>query len=166
MFYQRTSSTSTFVIPKQLLRLFDYYDFEIQNEAVNEFPEKYIIANKIINNKRNTKTFTETLFTYMDKSNISDPELYRKATIDKRLFSKIRSNNDYHPSFGTVTLLALALELTTNEYINLLESASYSLPQNSYANIALKYCFDNNIYDVVYVDSLIYEIVHKQIRDL
>ena len=102
----------------------------------------------------------------MDKSNISDTEIYKRATIDKRLFSKIRSNNDYHPSFGTVTLLALALELTTDEYEHLLESASYSLPQNSYANITLKYCFNNKIYDVLYVNSLVFEIVHKQIKDL
>lgn len=166
MFYQRTSSTSTFVIPEELLQLFEYYEIETSIVAVNEFPEKYIIANKILNEKKSTKTFTETLFTYMDKSNISDTEIYKRATIDKRLFSKIRSNYEYHPSFGTVTLLALALKLTTEEYEHLLESASYSLPQNSYANITLKYCFDNKIYDVIYVNSLVFEIVHKQIKEL
>ena len=46
MFYQRTSSTSTFVIPEELLQLFEYYEIETSIVAVNEFPEKYIIANK------------------------------------------------------------------------------------------------------------------------
>ena len=165
MFYQVTSLTNTLVIPNQLLKLFDYYEIEIQNTAVSEFSEEYII-NKLLNEKKISKTFTETLFTYVDKSHKSDIEIYKKATIDKRLFSKIRSNNKYHPSFGTVTLLALALELTTNEYENLLKSASYSLPQNSYANITLKYCFDNKIYDVLYVNNLMFEIVHKQIKEL
>ncbi|MBQ3408532.1 MAG: hypothetical protein IJH12_04940 [Clostridia bacterium] len=166
MFYQRTSFTSVLVIPEELIQLFEYYEVETPIIAINEFPEKYIIANKILNEKKNTKTFTETLFTYMDNSNIRDTEIYKKATIDKRLFSKIRSNYEYHPSFGTVTLLALALKLTTEEYEHLLESASYSLPQNSYANITLKYCFDNKINDVVYVNSLVFEIVHKQIKEL
>lgn len=170
MFYQRTSSTNNITIPSQLIELFEYYRNEIINTEykieLNESSENYTITDKILNTKRSSKTFTETLFEYIDKSGLSDTETYKRATIDKRLFSKIKSNNQYHPSFGTVTLFALALELNTNEYENLLKSASYSLPQNSYANITLKYCFDNNIYDVIFVNNLMYEIVNKQIKDL
>ena len=91
---------------------------------------------------------------------------YKKAYIDRRLFSKIKSNSNYHPAFGTITLLALALELSTIEYEKLLKSASYSLPQNSYINITLKYCFDNNIYNINDVNNLIYNVSNKQIKDL
>ncbi len=81
-------------------------------------------------------------------------------------FSKIRSYNEYHPSFGTVTLLALALKLSSNDYENLLKSASYSLPLNSYINITLKYCFDEKIYNVNKVNELLYAISGKQIKEL
>ena len=54
MFYQVTSLTNTLVIPNQLLKLFDYYEIEIQNTAVSEFSEEYII-NKLLNEKKSQK---------------------------------------------------------------------------------------------------------------
>ena len=175
MFYQdlymRNKNTT---IPKSLLELFISYKKNIiekkselsRNFILKESSEEYIITNNILKAKKSDKTFNETLFSYIDNSNFTDVEVYKKADIDRRLFSKIRSNNQYHPSFGTVTLLALALNLSTINYEALLNSASYSLPQNSYINITLKYCFDNKIYDINKVNHLIYAVSNKQIRDL
>ena len=95
-----------------------------------------------------------------------DSEVYNKANIDRRLFSKIRSDKNYHPSFGTVALLALALNLSTKKFEQLLNSAFYSLPTNTYFGITLKYCFDNKLYDVFYVNNLIYTLTDKEIKDL
>ena len=127
-----------------------------------ENDEKYIILNKDIIEK----TFSELLFEYIDKYNIDEISLYKKAGIDRRLFSKIKSDKDYHPSLGTISLLALAMNLSTNDYIKLLNSASYSLPQNSYINITLKYCFDEKIFDVSKANELLYNISHKTIKEL
>ena len=113
-----------------------------------------------------TDTFQELLFKFIDKSGLKDSEVYNKAYIDRRLFSKIRSDKNYHPSFGTVTLFALALKLSTKEYKQLLNSASYSLPSNTYAGITLKYCFDNKLYNVYEVNNLIYTLTNKEIKDL
>ena len=170
MYYVESCTKSTIIIPPQLLKLFKYYENDIieknSNFQINEASEEYIITNNILNTKKSEKTFNETLFAYIDKSNLSDVAIYKKAYIDRRLFSKIKSNNEYHPSFGTVVLLALALELTTKEFEDLLKSASYSLPQNSYANITLKYCFDNQIHNINFVNNLMYTILNKQIKDL
>ena len=108
-------------------------------------------------------TFQETLFKYIDEKQIDEVELYKKARIDRRLFSKIRSDKNYHPSFGTVTMLGLALELSTEEFIKLLESASYSLPMNMHSRLTIRYCFDHKIYDVDYVNCLIFTICGKDI---
>ena len=113
-----------------------------------------------------TDTFQELLFKFINKSGLKDSEVYNKAYIDRRLFSKIRSDKDYHPSFGTVTLFALSLKLSTEEYKQLLNSASYSLPTNTYAGITLKYCFNNKIYNVYEVNNLIYTLTNKEIKDL
>ena len=173
MLYQ-SLDVETSIIPHELLKLFVYHQNDILEDDCNliniftvcELPEEYTITNKILNTKKTAKTFNETLFFYIDNSDFTETEVYKKAFIDKRLFSKIRSNTNYHPSFWTVTLLALALELSTSEYEDLLNSASYSLPQNSYINITLKYCFDNKIYDINYVDSLIYTISNKLVKNL
>ena len=113
-----------------------------------------------------TDTFQELLFKFINKSGLKDSEVYNKAYIDRRLFSKIRSDKDYHPSFGTVTLFALSLKLSTEEYEKLLNSASYSLPTNTYAGITLKYCFNNKIYNVYEVNNLVYTLTNKEIKDL
>lgn len=75
-------------------------------EEDSEIYETDII--KKIKKARLTDTFQELLFKFIDKSRLKDSEIYNKAFIDRRLFSKIRSDKDYHPSFGTVSLLALA----------------------------------------------------------
>ena len=170
MSYTNLYKINNFIIPQKLLDLFTLYEDDIINSSdvfnnnleINETSEEY----EIFNIKKSELTFSELLFEYIEKSNINEVELYKTAYIDRRLFSKIRSYNDYHPSFGTVTLLALALNLSSTDCENLLKSASYSLPLNSYINITLKYCFDEEIYDVNKVNELLYAISGKQIKEL
>lgn len=160
---------------KNNLPIPNYKDFcisydTIENDTYNivaedsEIYETDII--KEIKNTRLTDTFQELLFRFIDKSGLKDSEIYNKANIDRRLFSKIRSDKNYHPSFGTVTLLALALNLSTAEFEQLLNSAFYSLPTNTYSGITLKYCFDNKLYNFYDVNNLIYTLTDKEIKDL
>lgn len=163
MFY---SNFNLNLIPQKLLDLFVFYEEDILKNKDSSTLEESFEEYEILKIKKSEKSFNELLFEYIKKYNISDVELYKKANIDRRLFSKIRSSNEYHPSFGTVTLLALGLNLNTSEYENLLKSASYSLPQNSYVNITLKYCFDEKIYDVNKVDEILYAVSGKLIKEL
>ena len=170
-------------IPKELSGLFDLYKKEIkyytENENIDDSKNEIKYCDrkdlddfeeyKIIENLKSitlTETFQELLFKYIDRSGLSDSQIYRKAFIDRRLFSKIRTDKHYHPSFGTVTLLALALKLNTEEYEKLLDSASYSLGNNMFSRITLRYCFDNKIYNVVKVNNLVYSVTGKEIKDL
>lgn len=156
-------------IPTELLKLFIIHQSDIANHsnyvALNESNEKYDVR-QILKSKKIDKTFHELLFKHIDNSNFSEIEIYKKADITRKLFSKIRTDSNYHPSFGTITALALALELSAKEYEIFLKSASYSLPLNSYINITLKYCFDNKIYNLNKVNNLLYSIANKTVRDL
>ena len=150
---------------------YSYISYDIMENdtytTIKEYLENYEIdIIKKIKNAHLTDTFQELLLKHIDKSGLKDSEVYNKAYIDRRLFSKIRSDKDYHPSFGTVSLFALALKLSTEEYKQLLNSASYSLPSNTYTGITLKYCFDNKIYNVCEVNNLIYTLTNKEIKDL
>lgn len=80
---------------------------EIQNVDLEEF----------IKIKRQP-TFNQTLFRYIDKKGASDADIYKRAGMDRRHFSKIRSNPEYKPGKNTVIALALALELTKKKQIN------------------------------------------------
>lgn len=141
-----------------------YSERETAELMVKEPSEEYVISE--IKEIPLTETFQELLFKYIDKSGFTDLEIYKKAHIDRRLFSKIKSDVNYHPSFGTVSLLALSLMLSIENYELLLKSASYSLSTNNIHNIVLRYCFEHKLYDIFYVNNLLYTITDKEIKDL
>ena len=111
--------------------------------------------NNYINDNKDLNNFQTLLFKYIDDRNLKDSDVYNKVNIDRRLFSKIRSDSNYHPSKETVILLGLSLELNENEIDKLLESASYSLPKNNHYDLIIRFCFINKIYDIFKVNELL-----------
>ena len=97
------------------------------------------------------------LFKMIDERNLKDSDVYNKVNIDRRLFSKIRSDKNYHPSKETIILLGLSLELSEEEITLLLDSASYSLPKNNYFDLIIRFCFINKIYNINNVNELLYD---------
>ena len=111
--------------------------------------------NQYINENNNYNKFQTLLFKYIDDRNLKDSDVYNKVHIDRRLFSKIRSDIEYHPSKETIILLGLSLELNENEIVELLDSASYSLPKNNYYDLIIRFCFINKIYKINDVNNLL-----------
>lgn len=101
--------------------------------------------------------FQTMLFKMIDERNLKDSDVYNKVNIDRRLFSKIRSDKNYHPSKETIILLGLSLELSEEEITLLLDSASYSLPKNNYFDLIIRFCFINKIYNINNVNELLYD---------
>lgn len=101
--------------------------------------------------------FQTMLFKLIDNKKLKDSDVYNKVHIDRRLFSKIRSSKEYHPSKETIILLAIALELSENELDELLESASYSLPKNNKYDLIIRFCFINKIFKIKDINDLLYE---------
>lgn len=104
-------------------------------------------------------SFRNLLFKYIDSKNMKDSDVYNKVNLDRRLFSKIRCNDNYKPSKDTVILLSLSLELSIDELDKLLNSANYSLSNNSISDLIIKFCFLNNIYNVNTINEYLYS--HK-----
>ena len=112
-----------------------------------------------INKELDENKFQKLLFEYIDNKGLKDSDVYNKANIDRRLFSKIRSDENYHPSKETVIALASSLELSVDELEKLLESASYSLPKNNKFDLIIRFCFLEKIYNVIDINNLLDE--HK-----
>lgn len=91
--------------------------------------------------------FTEQLFLFIDRTGQKDSEIYKKARIDRRLFSKIRSNKKYIPSKKTVIALCLALELTRTDTDKLLSSAGYSLSRSDDFDLVISFCVEKRIFN-------------------
>lgn len=129
-----------------------FYSKSVNNLEINEFVEQ----------KDNYSDFQTLLFKMIDERNLKDSDVYNKVHIDRRLFSKIRSNLNYHPSKETIILLGLSLELNEDEIVSLLDSASYSLPKNNYFDLIIRFCFINKIYKLTKVNELLEEYNCKQ----
>ena len=100
-------------------------------------------------------SFNETLFYYIDKSGHKDSEIYNAVDIDRKLFSKIRCNENYIPRKNVVLKLCFALKLNKAEFNNLLNSAGYSLSSNRF-DLVISYCLENAIYDIDIVNDYLY----------
>ena len=108
-----------------------------------------------INESNKESHFQELLFKYIDDKNLKDSDVYNKVHIDRRLFSKIRSDINYHPSKETVILLGLSLKLHEKEIDKLLNSASYSLPKNNIYDLIIRFCFIEGIYEISDINDLL-----------
>ena len=102
-------------------------------------------------------SFQESLLKLIDSKGLKDSDVYKKADIDRRLFSKIRSNKDYKPKKQTALSLALALGLNLDETIDLLKKAGYALSASSRADLIVRYCIEQGIYSLVEVNALLYK---------
>lgn len=144
-------------------KLKDYIDNNLMQEKNNVFYGEFICAKKcsdikdFIDENEQSNNFQTMLFKLIDNKNLKDSDVYNKVHLDRRLFSKIRSDKNYHPSKETVILLAIALELTEKELDEFLDSASYSLPKNNKYDLIIRFCFINKIFKLADINELLYE---------
>lgn len=101
------------------------------------------------------ESFAVALLGYIDAKGLSDPEVYRRAHMDKRLFNKIK-NPEYHPSKKSALALAIALELNLQEMEDLIDRAGYSLTRSDKRDIIVAYCVKNGEYDILRINSILY----------
>ena len=106
--------------------------------------------------KNTDKGFSETLLDLIDKRKMTDVQCYKKANVDRKLFSKIRSNPEYKPSKSTVLAFAVALELSLPEAEDLLNKAGFSLTRSSKSDIILEYCLSHGIYNVFEINEVLF----------
>ncbi len=99
--------------------------------------------------------FSEVLLEYIDKKNMTDAECYKKAGVDRRLFSKIRSNKDYSPAKNTVFAFIIALKLNMHEAEDLMMSAGYCISNSHLKDVIISFCIKNAIYNIYDINSLL-----------
>lgn len=102
-------------------------------------------------------TFSEALLKWIDAKNLSDPEVYKRANLDRKLFSKIKNNKNYKPSKNTAIALALALELNLDETKDFIGRAGYALNGCYKFDVIVEYFIKDKNYDIDEINAVLFK---------
>ena len=110
--------------------------------------------------KKNKKPegFAHTLDRKRKEKGLTAAELYKKANVDRRQYSRFMGPERRHPSMNTVISFALALRLNRQEFDEFLQTAGYALSNSSSRDVCIMYCLENGIYDIDEVNALLFAI--------
>lgn len=120
--------------------------------------DKKEVLNYVEEKNNGNQTFCEMLFSLIDEKKLNDVDVYKRANLDRKYFSKLRSNVNYKPKKKIVCALALALELDNATCKKLVKKAGYILTSASKFDLVIRYCIENKIYNLMEVNEYLYDL--------
>ena len=118
-----------------------FIDFETEHEGKLSERMKHL-----------SDTFSQYLMYLIQDKKLENTEVYKRAIVDKKIFSKIKNNPDYHPQKLTALCLCVGARLNLDESKDLLARAGYALSPCDKTDIIFSYFIENEIYDMIELD--------------
>lgn len=108
--------------------------------------------------------FSRCLLQFIRQSGLDEVEVYKRAHVHRKLFSKIRSDTSYHPEKSTVIAFALALRLSLAETRELLSSAGFTLSRCTPFDLIIQFFLERGVYDFLMINDALYDFDQPLIR--
>ncbi len=123
-----------------------YEDFLAENESALNERMKHL-----------SDTFQEYMFYLIGIKGLTNADVYKRAIVDKKLFSKIKVNPNYHPDKATAMRLCVGIKLNLDETKDLLARAGYALSPCDKRDIIFSFFIENEVYDMIEIDIALEE---------
>ena len=141
--YSRPFQSAASTTQNSEIRIPDFWAKNEQKRTIDEMLEQ------------KAETFSTMLLRLIDEKGLKDSEVYKRANIDRRLFSKIRGDEDYIPSKKTAISFCLALQLEMEEAKKLLECAGYALSNASRFDLIIMYLIEHKEYNIHFANIVL-----------
>lgn len=112
----------------------------------------YLMLSELIDN---------SISSWIDELKLNEVEVYKKANIDRRLFSKMRSNLNYKPSKETALAFVFSLKLNIKQARSFIRKAGYDLSDDMNFDLIIRYCIEHEIYDIFMVNEILFNFEEK-----
>jgi hypothetical protein len=154
------------MLSEQILKeLLDFVEASRDARAYDIHKEEPILRDAVYANEleafiemHQTASFSQRLFQHIDELGVTDTAVYKKAGVDRKLFSKIRSIPDYKPSKRTVVALCLSMKLSEEDTVEMLNAAGFSLSNNDRFDLVIQFCLEKEIHDVDEINQALYSL--------
>lgn len=144
------------------------FEISVKSSVINKRKSKpryasLNISEISLNEFKLDESFSESLLRIIDSKGLKDSDVYKKAHLDRKLFSKIRSNKFYSPSKQTVIALCISLELNLKQTKELLKKAGFALSDSNMFDVIIKFFISQKKYDLYLINEALLQYDQKTI---